>query len=97
MDPQMYGQLIFNKAGKNIQRKKRPSLQQMVLGKLDGDMKNEPGPLSYIHKFKMDGLISKIYKDLVKLNTSKPNNLVKKWAKEIGTFPEETSRWLTDQ
>ena len=34
---------------------KRQSLQQMVLGKLDGDMqKNEPGPLSYtIHKNKL--------------------------------------------
>ena len=40
----------------------RQSLQQVVLGKLDSDMKkNEPGPLSYtIHvhknKFKMDEL-----------------------------------------
>ena len=34
---------------------KRQSLQQMVLGKLDSDMKkNEPGPLSYaIHKNKL--------------------------------------------
>ena len=54
MDPQVYGQLIFDKAGKNIQWKKK-SLQQMVLGKLDSDMqKNEPGPLSYtIHKNKL--------------------------------------------
>ena len=35
MDPQLYGQLIFDKAGKNIQWKKRQSFQQMVLGKLD--------------------------------------------------------------
>ena len=27
MDPQLYGQLFFNKAGKNIQWKKRQSLQ----------------------------------------------------------------------
>ena len=48
MDTQMYSQLIFDKAAKNIQWKKRQSLQQMVLGKLDSDMqKNEPGPLSY--------------------------------------------------
>ena len=54
MDPQMYGQLIFDKAGKNIQWNK-VSLQQVVLGKLDSDMqKNEPGPLSYtIHKNKL--------------------------------------------
>ena len=34
IDPQLYGQLIFNKTGKNVQWKKRQSLQQMVLGKL---------------------------------------------------------------
>ena len=33
IEPQVYGQLIFNKAGKNIQWKKRQSLQQMVWGK----------------------------------------------------------------
>ena len=36
---------------------KRQSLQQMVLGKLNSDMKNETGPFYYtIHKnkFKMD-------------------------------------------
>ena len=54
MDLQTYGQLIFDKAGKNIQSNKE-SLQQVVLGKLDSDMqKNEPGPLSYaIHKNKL--------------------------------------------
>ena len=56
MNPQLYGQLIFNKRGKNIQWRK--SLQQMVLGKLDSNMqKNETGPLSYIihkNKLKMD-------------------------------------------
>ena len=48
--------LIFDKAGKNIQWKKRQSLQQMMLGKLDSNMqKNETGgPLSYtIHKIKL--------------------------------------------
>ena len=58
MNPQLYGPLIFNKAGQNSQWKKRQSLQQMVLGKLDSNMqKNETGPLSFtIHKnkFKMD-------------------------------------------
>ena len=53
----MYGQLIFDKAGKNPVEK-RQSLQQMVLGKLDSNKKkNETGPLSYIihkNKFKMD-------------------------------------------
>ena len=57
MDPQTYGQLIFDKAGKNIQWNK-DSLQQVVLGKLDDDMQeNEHGPLSYTthkNKLKMD-------------------------------------------
>ena len=58
MDPQLYGQLIFDKAGKFIQWKKKQALHQMALGKLDSNMqKNETGPFSYtIHKnkFKMD-------------------------------------------
>ena len=57
MDPQTYGQLIFDKAGKNIQWNK-DSLFSKWLGKLDSNMqKNEPGPLSYTrhkNKLKMD-------------------------------------------
>ena len=57
MDPQLYGQLIFNKAGKNIHGK-RQSLQQMVLGKLNSNMqRSETRSLSStIHKriIKMD-------------------------------------------
>ena len=48
IDLQLYGQLIFDKAGKNAQWKKRESLQQMVLRKLDSHMqKNETGPFPY--------------------------------------------------
>ena len=58
MDPQLYGQSIFSKAGKEYPIEKRQVFQQMVLRKLDSDMqKNETGPHSYtIHKnkFKMD-------------------------------------------
>ena len=63
LDPQKYGQLIFDKAGKSIQWKKE-SLWQMVLGELDSDMqKNETRPLSYIiHKNKF--INSKWMKDL---------------------------------
>ena len=57
MDPQPYGQLIYNKAEKNIQWKKTVSSTNGV-GKLGSNMqKNETGLLSYtIHKnkFKMD-------------------------------------------
>ena len=54
MDPRMYGQLIFDKPGKNIQWKKcSPSAN--ILGKQGSDMqKNEPAPLSStIHKNKL--------------------------------------------
>ena len=39
MIPQLYDQLIFGKAGKNIQWK-RQFIQQMLLEKLDRNMQN---------------------------------------------------------
>ena len=53
-NPQLNGQLIFNKREEYVMGK-RQSLQQFVLGKLDSCMpKNETGPLSYIiHKSKL--------------------------------------------
>ena len=48
IDPQLYSQLNFNQAGKDVQWKKRLSLQQLVLGKLDSHMqKNETGSFPY--------------------------------------------------
>ena len=47
MDPQKYGQLIFDKAGKNIQWKKKPVSSTNGVATLDSNMqKNETRTLS---------------------------------------------------
>ena len=42
------------------------------------------------------GLISKIYKQFIQLNSRKINDPIKKWAKELNRHFSNKDRWLTN-
>ena len=42
------------------------------------------------------GLVLKLDKELIKLNTQKPKNPVKKWAEDINISPKKIYKWPID-
>jgi len=62
--------------------------------KLKGSLRNGR---RYLQMTSDKGLVSKVFKELIKLNTQNTNNPVKKWAEDINRhFPKKTYKWITN-
>ena len=96
--PCTYGYLIFDKGGKNIQC---PLLtpHTKINSKYIKDLNVWPETIKLLKENigrRLDHISqSKIYKQLIQLNTRKTNNPIKKWEKDLNRHsPKTTYRWL---
>ena len=72
-------------------------LSDHIIHSLNKDSFESERGLSLIIMSVHKQLISKIYKQLLQLNSRKINDPIKKWAKElIDISPKKTYRWLTN-
>ena len=73
-------------------------LKSFCTAKGTGKVKRQPSEWEKIvaNETTNRGLISKMYKQLIQLNTRKTNNPIKRWGKDLNRhFSKKTYRWLT--